>query len=133
MCIRDRGELGELSVDVLEVEESDLLVEDLGKDVDTNVTLAGGTELNVLLAELGVIALEEENLGEDLVGERAGHNEGGVAGSTAKVDQSSLSEKDDVVAGWHEVAVDLWLDVLDGLGVGLEPGNVDLNVEVTDV
>jgi hypothetical protein len=38
-----------------------------------------------------------------------------------------------VAAVGHQVAVNLGLDVLDGLGVGLEPGNVNLNVEVTNV
>lgn len=113
--------------------ESDLLIESLGEDVDTDGLLAGGTELDVLLAELGVLGLEQSNLGKDLVGERAGHDEGRVAGGTAKVDETTLGQQDDVAAVGHGVAVNLGLDVLDRLGVGLEPGNVDLNVEVTDV
>jgi hypothetical protein len=56
-----------------------------------------------------------------------------VASGTAKVDKAALSEEDDVTARGHLEAVDLGLDVLDALGVGLEPGNVDLNVEVADV
>jgi len=56
-----------------------------------------------------------------------------VTGGTTKVDETSLGEEDDVAAVLHEEAVDLWLDVLDALGVGLQPGNVDLNVEVTNV
>lgn len=113
--------------------ESDLLIESLGENVDTDGLLAGGTELDVLLAELGVLSLEQSNLGKDLVGERAGHDEGRVAGGTAKVDETTLGQQDDVAAVGHGVAVNLGLDVLDRLGVGLEPGNVDLNVEVTDV
>lgn len=113
--------------------ESDLLIESLGENVDTDGLLAGGAELNVLLAELGVLGLEQSNLGKDLVGERAGHDEGRVAGGTAKVDETTLGQQDDVAAVGHGVAVNLGLDVLDRLGVGLEPGNVDLNVEVTDV
>jgi hypothetical protein len=56
-----------------------------------------------------------------------------VASSTAKVDQTALSQEDDVTAAGHGESVDLGLDVLDRLGVGLEPGNVDLNVEVANV
>jgi hypothetical protein len=56
-----------------------------------------------------------------------------VASSTAKVDETALSKENDVTAVGHQVAVNLGLDALDGLGVGLEPGNVDFNVEVTNV
>lgn len=129
----DRGKLGELGVDVIQVKTGDLLVKDLGEDVDTNGLLAGSTELGVLLAESGILSTEESDLSEDLVGERAGHDEGRVAGSTAKVDETTLSQEDDVTAVGHGVTVNLGLDVLDGLGVGLEPGNVNLNVEVTNV
>lgn len=140
----DLSEGGELGVDVLKVEKSDLLVEDLGKDVDTNghdtvleltntLTLASASELDVLLAESLVAGLEQHDLGKDLVGEGAGHDEGRVAGSTAKVDETALCEEDDVTAGRHEETVDLGLDVLDRCGVLLQPGNVDLNVEVTNV
>ena len=129
----DRSESRELGVDMGEVEIGNLLVENLGQDVDANGLLAGGTELGVLLAEVLVLGLEQSNLSKDLVGERAGHDEGRVAGSTAKVDKTTLSEEDDVTAVGHQVAVDLGLDVLNGLGVGLEPSNIDLNVEVADV
>ena len=116
-----------------QVKLSNLLVEDLWKNVDTDIELLGLAELNVLLSESSVVALEQHNLGKDLVGEGAGHDEGGVSGSTAKVDKATLSEEDDVAAVLHEETVDLWLDVLDGLGVGLQPGDIDLNIEVTDV
>jgi len=140
----DVGEGGELSVDVLEVEKSDLLVEDLGQDVDTNghdtvleltntLTLVGAGELDVLLAESLVAGLVQHDLGKDLVGEGAGHDEGRVTGGTAKVDETALGEEDDVTAGRHEETVDLGLDVLDRGGVLLQPGNVNLNVEVTNV
>ena len=129
----DGGELGELSVDVLKVAQSNLLVEDLREDVDADGLLASGAELDVLLAELSILSLEEGDLGENLVGEGAGHDEGRVTGGTAKVDKTTLSKEDDVAAVGHQVTVNLGLDVLDGLGVSLEPGNVNLNVEVTNV
>lgn len=118
---------------MVEVEKGDLLVEDLGQNVDTDIELAGLAELNVLVAERLVGGLVQHDLGKDLVGERAGHDEGGVAGGTSQVDETALGEEDDVAAGRHEVAVDLGLDVGDRLGVLLEPGNVDFDVEVTDV
>lgn len=127
------SELGQLGIDVLQVEQSNLLVQDLGKNVDANGLLAGGAELDVLLAKGLVLGLEQSNLGKNLVGEGAGHDEGRVAGGTAKVDQTTLGKEDDVAAVGHQVAVNLGLNVLDGLGVGLEPGNVNLNVEVTNV
>ena len=56
-----------------------------------------------------------------------------MASGTAEVDETTLGEEDDVSAAGHLEAVDLGLDVLDSLGVLLEPRNVNLNVEVTDV
>ena len=80
---------------MVEVEKGDLLVEDLGQDVDANVhtldvglglalvgllheasdgiglTLNGAGELDVLLGELLVTGLVQHDLGKDLVGERA--------------------------------------------------------------
>ena len=129
----DGGELGQLGVDVIQMETGNLLVENLGQNVDTDGLLARGTELNVLLTEDDTLGLEQGNLSQDLVGEGAGHDEGRVASSTAKVDQTTLSQEDDVTAVGHLVTVNLGLDVLDRLGVGLEPGNVDLDVKVTDV
>ena len=118
---------------MVQVKTGNLLVEDLGQDVDTDGLLARGTELDVLLAEGSILSLEEGDLSKDLVGERAGHDEGRVTSGTSEVNQTTLSQQDDVTAVGHQVTVNLGLDVLDGLGVGLEPGNVDLNVEVTNV
>ena len=56
-----------------------------------------------------------------------------MAGSTAKVHKAALGEENDVAAVVHEVAVDLGLDILDRFGVGLQPGNVDLDVKMSDV
>ena len=118
---------------MVQVKTGNLLVEDLGQDVDTDGLLARGTELDVLLAEDSILSLEEGDLSKDLVGERAGHDEGRVTSGTSEVNQTTLSQQDDVTAVGHQVTVNLGLDVLDGLGVGLKPGNVNLNVEVTNV
>lgn len=115
------------------METSNLLIEDLGEDVDLGLKLAALAELDVLLGESLVVALEEHDLSQHLVGEAAGHDERAVTSGTAKVDKTALSQQDNVAAALHEEAVDLGLDVLGGLGVGLEPSDIDLNVEVADV
>ena len=112
------GELGELDVELGQVGSGNLLVEGLGEHVDTE--------------GVGLVVGPKGDLGHDLVGERAGHDEGGVTGTASEVDQSTLGEEDDVSAGRHGESVDLGLDV-DGLGGSLlEPGNVNLDVKVTD-
>lgn len=55
-----------------------------------------------------------------------------MGGCLPKVDKSAFSKEDDVTSRFHGESVDLGLDVDGLLGVGLQPGNVDLNVEVTD-
>ena len=89
-----------------------------------------------LLDADGVLALlivEKCDLGEDLVGERAGHDERGVSVGASQVDETSLGKEDDVTTALHCVSVDLRLDVDLLGGVCLEPSYINLNVEVTDV
>lgn len=129
----DISQGGELSVDVSQVELSNGLIKDLREDIDADVELAGLAELDVLLAESLVGGLVQHDLGEDLVGEGAGHDERGVAGGTSQVDETALGKEDDVAAALHEEAVNLGLDVLDAGSVGLQPGNVNLDIEVTNV
>ena len=118
---------------MVEVKKSNLLIEDLREDIDADVELASLAELDVFVAKCLIFGLVQHDLSEDLVGERAGHDEGRVAGSTSQVDETSLGEEDDVATILHQEAVDLRLDVLDGLCVGLQPGNVNLDIEVTNV
>ena len=129
----DGGQLGELNVHMLEMEQSNLLIENLRKNVDTDVKLAGLAEFDILLAEFRITSLVQHDLGKDLVGEGAGHDEGGVTSGTAQVDKTALSKEDDVASVLHEEAVNLGLDAGDRLGVGLEPSNIDFDIEVTDV
>lgn len=49
-----------------------------------------------------------------------------------QVDKTTLSEKDEVTAARHRVTIDLGLDVDDRLRVGLQPGDIDLDVEVSN-
>lgn len=129
----DISQLGQLSTQVVQVASGDSLVQDLWQQVDTDVELTSNTELRELRSELRVVSLEQSNLGQNLVRERTRHDKGGVTSGTTQVDQSTLSKQDQVTAVLHQESVDLWLDVNDGLSVGLQPGNVDLNVEVTNV
>jgi hypothetical protein len=56
-----------------------------------------------------------------------------VTSGTSQVDETSLSEKNDMASALHEEAVNLGLDVLHAFGILLQPGNVNLNIEVANV
>jgi hypothetical protein len=96
-------------------------------------SLTSDTGIDALHAQRVLVRLVPElDLGEDLIGEGEGHDEGGVAVRAAEVDEAAVREEDDVAAVRHGVAVDLRLDVDALLGVRLEPCDVDLDVEVAD-
>lgn len=56
-----------------------------------------------------------------------------MTSSATQVDETTLSEEDNVSARLEGVSVNLRLDVRVLSSVGLEPSDVDLNVEVTNV
>jgi hypothetical protein len=56
-----------------------------------------------------------------------------VTSGTSQVDKTTLSKKDDMTAVLHQITVNLGLDILNALGILLQPGNIDLDVEVADV
>lgn len=56
-----------------------------------------------------------------------------MASSAAQVDETTLSEENDVATVLHEVTVNLGLDVLNAGSVLLQPGDVDLDIKVTNV
>eukprot|EP00043_Microstomoeca_roanoka_P006097 m.60201 g.60201 ORF g.60201 m.60201 type:complete len:366 (+) comp13270_c0_seq1:453-1550(+) len=112
-------ENGELNTELVKVSSSDFLIQLLGQDVDANcVFVSVGPELN---------------LGKDLVGEGVGHDKAWVTSGATKVDKTTLGQEDNVTAIAHLIAIDLWLNVHDSLGVSLEPCNVNLAVKVTNV
>ena len=113
------AEDGQLYVELLDMGASDFLVQQLGQDVDSQREL--------------LRSRPEGDLSENLVGEGAGHDKGWVSSGASEVDEATFSEEDDVPARCHGEPIDLGLDVHDGLGVLLQPSDVDLNVEVTDV
>lgn len=110
---------GEVDADVLQVRAGDLLVEVLGEHVDANGVLSG----------VG----PEGDLGEHLVAEGVGHDERRVSRSATQVDETSGGQQDEVAAVLEQEAVYLRLDV-DLLGrILLQPGYIDLSIEVTNV
>src|SRR5690606_829965 len=111
-------ERSQLDVELSQVGTSDFLVKLLGEHVYTERELLRGGP--------------EGDLSQDLVSEGAGHDERGVTSGTAEVDETTLSQQDDVSAVGHGVAVNLRLNVNDSLGVCLQPGDVDFNIEVTN-
>lgn len=115
----DLGHGGELDAELSQVGTSDLLVKRLGEHVDTE-------RVSLRVSPKG-------DLSQNLVGKRAGHDERGVTGTTTEVDETTFSKEDNVSAALHGKSVNLGLDVNALSSVGLEPSNIDLNVEVTDV
>ena len=98
---------------------SDLLIQDFGQDMDAKREILG--------------SVPEGDLGENLVGEGARHDEGWMPSSASEVDETTVGEENEVLAGRHGVPIDLRLDVHDRRGILLQPSDVNLNVEVTDV
>lgn len=74
----------------------------------------------------------ERDLGEDLVRERAGHDEGRVARRAAEVDKTAGSEEDNVATVRHGEAVNLRLDVHTLLCVLGQPSNINLDIEMAN-
>lgn len=90
----------------------------------------------------------EGDLGQNLVGKGARHDEGRMAGGTAEAELSpnpthvvsslpqihkaTFSQQNKVTTGGHSETVNLRLDIDNGLGIGLEPRNVDLDIKVAD-
>ena len=78
-----------------------------------------------------VLFLEKFDLCQRLVGERIGHDETWVSGSTSEVHQPTLSEQNDPLAVGKDDVVNLRLDVFPL--ILLQRGTVDFVIEVADV
>merc|ERR1719400_1990483 len=113
------GEFGQFDVQSSQVRSCHLLVQLLGEHEDSNLVVCS--------------VAPQLDLGQHLVGEGAGHDEAGVTHGTAQVDQTSLSQQDDVLAVLESEPVHLGLDVGLQLGVLLQPLDLDLTVKVPDV
>jgi hypothetical protein len=104
---------------MVQMQECDLFIQDLRKNINADVELAGLPELDVLLAERLIGSLVQHDLSKDLVGEGAGHDKRRMTSRTSQVYETAFSEEDDVVAVWHQETIHLGLDVGDALSVGL--------------
>ena len=113
------GEGSELDVELSQMSPGDLLIKLFGEHMDPERECLG--------------VRPQGDLSEDLVGERARHNEGWVSSGTSKVDKTAFCKEEDVTAAWHGVAVNLGLDIDNLLSIGLEPCDVDFNVKVANV
>jgi hypothetical protein len=56
-----------------------------------------------------------------------------VSGSTSQIDETSFGEEDDVTTILHKKSVDLGLDILYAGSVLLQPSDIDLDIEVTNI
>lgn len=48
-----------------------------------------------------------------------------------QVRETAVSEKNNMTTGRHSVTIDLRLDISDRFGIGLQPSNIDLDIEGT--
>ena len=112
-------ELGELHAEGAEVETGDFLVEVLREHVDADRVL--------------VEVVEQLDLGNHLVGERAAHHEARVAGGATKVHEATLGQHDHGVAVIERPHVCSGLELVTRGTRASETGDVDLGVEVADV
>jgi len=113
------GQLGQLDVKSAQVTEGNLLIELLGQHVNSKLVFAR--------------VAPELKLGQNLVAEAVGHDKAGMTHGTAKIHQPTLSQQDDVLAVGQSVSVNLGLDIGLCLAVLLQPLDLDLAVEMTNV
>ena len=112
------GKGGKLDAEMLQVSFGHLFVELFGQHVDADlVFLVFGPEFD---------------LGQDLIGEGVAHHERGMSHGATEIDETALGEEDDVFAVFERVTVHLGLDVVLA-GILVEPGGVDLAIEMSDV
>jgi hypothetical protein len=113
------GESSKLNIELTQVRAGNFFIQLLGKNVNTNGPLLGFGP--------------ESNLGQNLVGERVGHDERRMTSGTTQVNETTFSEEDDVTTALHGETINLRLDVGDGSSVSLQPCNIDFNIKVTNV
>jgi len=105
------------------VKGSDLFIELLGEYVNLTVLI------------LVILSVEPEfNLGKNLVGERAGHNERRVTSGASQVKETALGKEDNTMTIGELVAINLVLDVLDlDAGVLIKSFGVNFVIEMANV
>jgi len=115
------GEESKLGTKVRKMELGNLLVKVLRKNVDLSACVLSGIFLSVKF-----------ELGQDLVRERARHDERRVTSGTSQVKKTSFGKNNNTVVVLEDELVDLGLDV-DTLGGLHESIHIDFVIEVTDV
>ena len=114
------GQFGEGAAECFDMDTRDLFVEDLGQTID-------------LLVVVGVV-VEQFDLGDRLIREGGGHDEAGVAGGVAQVQQAAFGQDDDGGAVGKDELVDLWFDLHALDVVAVQQGvHVDFVVEMANV
>ena len=86
---------------MIKMQKRDLLVKNLGKDVDTNFFLARFAKLDIPLAERLVFGFVQHNLCQDLICKGTRHDKGRMAGCAAQIDKTPFGEENDVAAVLH--------------------------------
>src|ERR1041385_6336195 len=113
------GQHSQLHAEVLQMEPRHFLVQFLWEHINLLLILA--------------LVLPKRELRKHLVRERRGHDERRMPGGPAKIEQASLGQNEDAMAIRKHPLVVLGFDI-DPLNAAdfLEPGHVDLVVEVAD-
>ena len=86
---------------------------------------------NIDFVAVIIAVLPKLDLCEHLIGEGVGHHETRVAGSTAKVYESTFGQQDNALTIWENYVVDLWLDVFPLVLV--QVSDINLAVEMPDI
>merc|ERR1719149_485673 len=119
LLLRRHGQLG---TEGRQMQAGNLLTQVLWQQVD------------IILVCLSCLVLLEVDLCQDLVGERARHDERGMSCGATQVAQAAGCKHDDAVAIGERKAVHLWLDVLNlDAWEALKAIHVDLVVKVANV
>ena len=115
-------ELGKFGTQRGKVQTSNLLVERLGKDIDLAPCILAG-----------IFFLPEFELRQDLIGERARHDERGVASCTSQIQQTTFGQNNHAVASFGEdklVNLRLNVDALAGLHDSI---HINFVIKVTNI
>src|SRR5882724_7858220 len=116
LCI---GELIQYDADLGEVQAGHFFIQVLRQHID----------LVLVIAMVG----PKLDLGQGLVGERIAHYERRVAGSASQVHQTAFRQDDDIFS-FDSVNIYLGFDgVLGVTVVRVQPGHIDLDVEMPDI
>ena len=97
VCGLFRSKFSQLHIKGLELEAGDMLVQLLGKNIDTH--------------GVGIIVLPKLDLRKNLIGKRRTHHIGRVTGTATQVYKATLGEQDDPLAAWENHMVNLRLDL----------------------